>query len=91
MKDRVATITINRPQVLNAFRALTCDELVQAFREAGYDREVGAIVLTGAGTRAFCTGGDQSGHATACMRAGAARSAWRWGRCTRRSATPQSP
>jgi 2-ketocyclohexanecarboxyl-CoA hydrolase len=62
VKDRVATITINRPQVLNAFRALTCDELVQAFREAGYDREVGAIVLTGAGTRAFCTGGDQSGH-----------------------------
>jgi len=62
VKDRVATITINRPQVLNAFRARTCDELVHAFREAGYDREIGAIVLTGAGERAFCTGGDQSGH-----------------------------
>jgi 2-ketocyclohexanecarboxyl-CoA hydrolase len=62
VKDRVATITINRPQVLNAFRARTCDELVHAFREAGYDRDIGAIVLTGAGERAFCTGGDQSGH-----------------------------
>jgi len=60
--DRVATVTINRPRVMNAFRARTCDELVHAFREAGYDREIGAIVLTGAGERAFCTGGDQSDH-----------------------------
>ena len=60
--DRVATITINRPRVMNAFRARTCDELVSAFRAAGYDRDVGAIVLTGAGERAFCTGGDQSDH-----------------------------
>ena len=60
MDDHVATVTINRPKVMNAFRARTCDELVRAFREAGYDRDVGAIVLTGAGERAFCTGGDQS-------------------------------
>ena len=62
VKDHVATITINRPQVLNAFRARTCDELIHAFQQAGYDREVGVIVLTGAGERAFCTGGDQGDH-----------------------------
>lgn len=61
-RDHVATITINRPQVYNAFRGRTCSELVQAFGRAGYDREVGAIVLTGSGDKAFCTGGDQSDH-----------------------------
>jgi 2-ketocyclohexanecarboxyl-CoA hydrolase len=58
----VATITMNRPKVYNAFRARTCEELVDAFQRAGYDRDIGAIVLTGAGEKAFCTGGDQSGH-----------------------------
>ena len=61
-RDHVVTITLNRPEVMNAFRAQTCDELVRAFGRAGYDRDVGAIVLTGAGERAFCTGGDQSDH-----------------------------
>ena len=61
-QDHVATITLNRPEVYNAFRARTCDELVQAFGRAGYDREIGAIVLTGSGDKAFCTGGDQSAH-----------------------------
>jgi len=61
-KDHVVTITLNRPKVYNAFRGQTCVELVQAFGRAGYDRDVGAIVLTGAGDRAFCTGGDQSDH-----------------------------
>jgi 2-ketocyclohexanecarboxyl-CoA hydrolase len=61
VRDHVATITINRPEVLNAFRARTCEELVAAFLRAGYDRDVGAIVLCGAGERAFCSGGDQSG------------------------------
>jgi len=61
-KDHVVTITLNRPKVYNAFRGKTCSELVQAFGRAGYDRDVGAIVLTGAGEKAFCTGGDQSGH-----------------------------
>ncbi len=60
--DGIATITIDRPEVYNAFRSRTCEELVRAFQTAGYDREVGAIVLTGSGERAFCTGGDQSGH-----------------------------
>lgn len=60
--DHVVTITLNRPEVYNAFRGQTCDELVKAFGRAGYDRDVGAIVLTGAGEKAFCTGGDQSDH-----------------------------
>lgn len=58
----VATLTINRPDKLNAFRARTCDELIDAFRRAGYDRSIGVIVLTGAGSKAFCTGGDLSEH-----------------------------
>jgi len=57
-----ATITINRPQVMNAFRPQTCAELITAFLRAGWDKDVGVIVLTGAGERAFCTGGDQSEH-----------------------------
>lgn len=57
-----ATVTINRPQVMNAFRAQTIEEMIDAFTRAGADRAVGVIVLTGAGGRAFCTGGDQSAH-----------------------------
>jgi 2-ketocyclohexanecarboxyl-CoA hydrolase len=62
VEDGVATITINRPDKYNAFRGQTCDELIQAFNLAGWDKSVGVIVLTGAGDRAFCTGGDQSSH-----------------------------
>jgi naphthoate synthase len=56
--DGVAVITIDRPERRNAFRARTVDELISAFRDAWADRQVGAIVLTGAGDRAFCAGGD---------------------------------
>lgn len=58
----VATIAINRPDVLNAFRGRTVEELIQAFDDAGWDRQVGVIVLTSVGERAFCVGGDQSAH-----------------------------
>src|SRR3984893_16444088 len=58
----VATITINRPKVMNAFSAHTVEELIQAFLKAGWNKKIGVIVLTGTGDRAFCTGGDQSGH-----------------------------
>ena len=58
----VATITINRPEKLNAFRGQTCEELIHAFNRAGWKKEIGVIVFTGAGDRAFCTGGDQSAH-----------------------------
>jgi len=59
----VAKITINRPKVYNAFRGQTCEELIRAFQDAGWDRSIGVIVLAGAGDKAFCTGGDQSAHA----------------------------
>ena len=45
----VATITINRPEVMNAFRGRTCEELIEAFQRAGWDKNVAVIVLTGAG------------------------------------------
>lgn len=61
-KDGVARITINREKVMNAFRGITCEELIHAFNRAGWDDSIGVIVLTGAGERAFCTGGDQSAH-----------------------------
>jgi 2-ketocyclohexanecarboxyl-CoA hydrolase len=54
----VATITINRPQRLNAFTGGTLTELQDAFVRAAEDHSVGVIVLTGAGDRAFCSGGD---------------------------------
>ncbi len=58
-KRGVAWITINRPEVRNAFRRRTVDELIDAFRDARWDRGVGVVVLTGAGDKAFCSGGDQ--------------------------------
>lgn len=62
VKDGVATLCINRPEKYNAFRGKTCDELIDALHRAGWDKSIGAIVLTGAGDKAFCTGGDQSAH-----------------------------
>ena len=63
VRGGAAWITINRPERMNAFRGRTCDELIQAISRAGYDREIGVIVLAGAGEKSFCTGGDQSAHA----------------------------
>jgi len=54
----VAVVTINRPDRYNAFRGRTVDELIKGFRSAWADRAVQAIILTGAGDKAFCTGGD---------------------------------
>lgn len=54
-----AIITINRPKVLNAFRAKTLYEMIDAIMDAWKDSEIGVLVLTGTGERAFCTGGDQ--------------------------------
>ena len=56
--DGRATITINRPDRLNAFRVQTIRELCEAFEAAADDEAVGVIVFTGAGERAFCVGGD---------------------------------
>jgi 2-ketocyclohexanecarboxyl-CoA hydrolase len=58
----IATITINRPDKYNAFRSQTVEDLIAAFNRAGWDDDIGVIVLTGVGDKAFCTGGDQSVH-----------------------------
>ena len=60
--EGTAWITINRPEVYNAFRNETVRELLDAFHKAWMDMEVGVVVLTGAGEKAFCTGGDQGAH-----------------------------
>ncbi|HRP27971.1 MAG TPA: enoyl-CoA hydratase-related protein, partial [Burkholderiaceae bacterium] len=62
VRNATAWITIDRAAKMNAFRGRTCDELIDALQRAGYDRAIGAIVLAGAGDKAFCTGGDQSAH-----------------------------
>src|SRR5262245_46999268 len=57
--EAIAKITINRPEVRNAFRPQTLFELSDAFNRARDDDRVGGIVFTGEGTEAFCSGGDQ--------------------------------
>nr|WP_254108232.1 MULTISPECIES: enoyl-CoA hydratase-related protein [unclassified Sphingomonas]AJW29597.1 Naphthoate synthase [Sphingomonas sp. JE1] len=59
LAERVLTITIDREQRLNAFRGRTIEELLHAFRAAWINDGVSAVVLTGAGSKAFCVGGDQ--------------------------------
>lgn len=61
-RGRAAWVIINRPKLYNAFRAKTIEELITAFKIAADDRGVSSVVLTGAGDKAFCTGGDQSAH-----------------------------
>jgi naphthoate synthase len=57
--EGIAKITINRPQIRNAFRPLTVDEMIDALNDARNDNSVGVILLTGEGKEAFCSGGDQ--------------------------------
>jgi 2-ketocyclohexanecarboxyl-CoA hydrolase len=59
----LAWITINRPERLNSFRARTVDELIECLKHAWSSSDVGVVCLTGAGERAFCTGGDQKQRA----------------------------
>ena len=58
VRDDVAVLTINRPERYNAFRGRTVDELITAFKLAWSSTDVAAVVLTGAGDKAFCAGGD---------------------------------
>ena len=62
--DGVARITLNRPEAYNAYSTLTLTELARAVRIAATDDRVGVIVLTGVGSKAFCTGGDVKEYAT---------------------------
>ena len=55
----IAKITINRPEVHNAFRPKTVMEMQEALKDAHEDESIGVIILTGAGEKAFCSGGDQ--------------------------------
>jgi naphthoate synthase len=57
--EGIAKVTIARPEVRNAFRPRTTDELIQAFDLAREDPQVGVVILTGEGPLAFCSGGDQ--------------------------------
>jgi naphthoate synthase len=60
VRSRRAQVTINRPEKHNAFTPRTVAEMLACFADARSDTSVGAVILTGAGTRAFCSGGDQS-------------------------------
>ncbi|MEA2598294.1 MAG: naphthoate synthase [Thermomicrobiales bacterium] len=57
--EGIAKITINRPEVRNAFRPQTVAELIDAFADARENQAIGVVLLTGAGDKAFCSGGDQ--------------------------------
>jgi enoyl-CoA hydratase/carnithine racemase len=74
--DGIARITINRPQAYNAYSTAALEELATAFRDASFDDAVGVIVLTGAGDRAFCTGGDVKEYADAYV--GTPRDYWKY-------------
>jgi naphthoate synthase len=63
VEDGLAWITIERPARYNSFTAHTVDELIRCFKRAWADPEVGVVALTGAGEKAFCTGGDQKQRA----------------------------
>jgi enoyl-CoA hydratase/carnithine racemase len=58
VRDRVATITLNRPEAYNAYTTETLRRFHAALRRAMWDDEIGVVVITGAGRSAFCTGGD---------------------------------
>lgn len=62
--EGIARISINRPEVHNAFTPLTVNEMIDAMLRCREDSEIGVIILTGEGGKAFCSGGDQSvrGH-----------------------------
>jgi 6-oxocyclohex-1-ene-1-carbonyl-CoA hydrolase len=74
--DGIARITINRPGRYNAYSTACLEELGVALRDASFDDAVGVIVLTGAGDRAFCTGGDVKEYAEAYV--AAPRDYWKY-------------
>lgn len=77
--EGVARITIHRPEVYNAYNTPCLMELKEAFRAATFDDSVGVIVLTGAGDKAFCTGGDVKEYAEVYTRT--PRDYWKYMTC----------
>lgn len=75
-KNRAAWITINRPHNYNAYSTAALEELATAFRDAGFDDAVDVVVFTGAGDRAFCTGGDVKEYAESYV--AAPRDYWKY-------------
>ena len=75
-RDWVATVTINRPDKYNAYTYRTLQEMTQAFRDAAWDDQIAVIVLTGAGDKAFCTGGDVKEYADEYTER--PRDYWKW-------------
>lgn len=63
-KDWVATVTLNRPEFYNAYNTQALKEMIAAFQDASWDDSIGVVVFTGAGDKAFCTGGDVKEYAT---------------------------
>ncbi len=76
-KDWVATVTINRPAKFNTYRTETLREMALAFQDASWDDSVAVLVLTGAGNKAFCTGGDVEEYNSSFTRS--PRDFWKWG------------
>jgi enoyl-CoA hydratase/carnithine racemase len=74
-RDGVATVTLNRPEVLNAVNYTMLEELGRAFHDAAWDDSVALLVLTGAGERAFCTGADMNEQRQFLERP---RDYWKW-------------
>jgi len=74
--DWVATVTINRPDVYNAYSTRTLAEMIEAFKDTSRDDSVAVLVLTGAGEKAFCTGGDVKEYQSTFLRR--PHDYWKW-------------
>jgi enoyl-CoA hydratase/carnithine racemase len=74
--DWIARVSINRPEVYNAYTTRTIQELMLAFKDAMWDDSVAVVVLTGAGDKAFCTGGDVKEYAEVFTQR--PRDYWKW-------------
>ncbi|MDE3078182.1 MAG: enoyl-CoA hydratase/isomerase family protein, partial [Chloroflexota bacterium] len=75
-RDRVARVTLNRPQVYNAYSTKSLREMTAAFTDASWDDGIAVVVLTGAGKDAFCTGGDVKEYANLYTQK--PRDYWKW-------------
>jgi enoyl-CoA hydratase/carnithine racemase len=75
-RDWVATVTMNRPEKYNAYTYRTLQEMTLAFRDASWDDTIAVVVLTGAGDKAFCTGGDVQEYAEEYTER--PRDYWKW-------------